>query len=217
MKIPSSKRRTAALTLTEVLVVIVVAAILFGVMLPWLAHRYPGRPHRLNCTRNLKEVGLAFQVWALDHGDKFPMAVSTHRGGSLEFVPAGETFRHLVALSNELSSPKVLVCPADLMRRPAARLGKVRSHNLSYFVGLDADQASPQMILAGDRNVTGGTTTTEVITYFRTNSLAGWTSGLHSNCGNIGLADGSVQTVNGASLRQQLHQQGKEFIRLAIP
>jgi type II secretory pathway pseudopilin PulG len=207
--------RCRALTLTEVLVVVVVAVILFAVMLPLLTQHYPRRTRssRVGCVGNLKQVGLGFRMWSNDQGDKFPMAVSTNDGGTRELVVGGETYRHFLALSNELSSPKVLVCPVDSARLRVADFSKLANSNLSYFVGLDAEEGQPQMILSGDRNITGGTTTDEGVTYFRTNSLAGWTSGLHSNCGNLGLADGSVQTVNGASL----HQQGREFIRLAIP
>jgi hypothetical protein len=55
------------------------------------------------------------------------------------------------------------------------------------------------------------------ITYFGTNSLADWTSGLHSNRGTLALADGSAEQVNGTGLRQRLQQQAEEFSRLEIP
>jgi competence protein ComGC len=220
MKVTTTQAHQRALTLTEVLVVIVTAAILFAVMLPWLVENYPRRRSaRLNCTSNLKQIGLGFRMWSNDHDDKFPMLVSTNEGGSREFVLHGEVFRHFLVLSNELNSPKVLVCPRDDGRVRITNFGLLRSNtNISYFVGLDANEARPQMILSGDRNLTGGTLTDEGITHLRTNSLVGWTASIHNNFGNIGLADGSAQEATPAVLRQQLRRGGtNEFIRLAIP
>ncbi len=74
------------------------------------------RQLRFQCINNLKQVGLAFRVWEGDHGDKYPMAVSETNGGTMEFITGQNAFRHFLAMSNELSTPKILVCPADWMR-----------------------------------------------------------------------------------------------------
>jgi|WetSurMetagenome_2_1015567.scaffolds.fasta_scaffold414807_2 hypothetical protein len=219
MKTRLPKRSTAALTLTEILVVIVAAVILFGVLLPWLAQHHPRRKTRharINCVSNLKQVGLAFRMWSNDRGDKFPMAVSTNDGGTRELVVGGETYCHFMALSNELSSPKVLVCPVDAARLRAADFTKLANSNLSYFVGLDVDEVSPQALLVGDRNITGGVMSAGSIMLLRSNSPVGWDSGLHHPCGNVGLADGSVQQVATPGLRQGLRQ-ATNFVRLALP
>jgi hypothetical protein len=219
MKTRLPKRSTAALTLTEVLVVIGAAVILFGVMLPWLAQHHPRRKMRhttINCVSNLKQVGLAFRMWSNDQGDKFPMALSTNDGGTQEFVVGGGTFRHFRALSNDLGSPKVLVCPMDAARLRALDFSKLGNSNISYFVGLDVDEASPRAFLVGDRNITGGVMSAGSIMLLRSNSLVGWDSGLHHPCGNVGLADGSVQQVTTPGLRVPLLGV-TNAVRLALP
>jgi prepilin-type processing-associated H-X9-DG protein len=146
------------------------------------------------------------------------MTVFTNENGTLEFAATGEVFRHFQAVPNELNSAKVLACPNDTQRHraPDFAIGFGNS-NVSYFVGLDANESRPETILTGDRNISGGTMTEESLMFFRTNSLAGWTSEIHSNMGNISLADGSVQQVAAEGLRRQIKAVTNEFIRLAIP
>ena len=145
------------------------------------------------------------------------MSLSTNFGGTLEYVARGETFRHFQVMSNELATPYVLVCPADA--RPRAKdFGSAFSNtNVSYFVGVDADDLRPQDLLSGDRNIIGGTKLGNGILEITTNQLVGWSSEMHNGVGNIGLADGSVQTVSVTGFAELLQQSGIATNRLAIP
>ena len=120
-------------------------------------------------------------------------------------------------MSNELATPIVLICPADV--RPRAKdFGSTLSNtNISYFVGVDADDSRPQMLLSGDRNIIGGTKMANGIVEITTNQLVGWSSEMHNGVGNIGVADGSVQTVTVTGLAKLLQQTGLATNRLAIP
>ena len=133
MKLFHQPSRVAAFTLEELLAIIAVAFVLVALAVPALA-KAKAKSRNISCNCRLKQIGLSFRIFANDHGDAFPMTVSTNKGGSMEYVTASDVFSHFRAMSNELSTPKVLVCPAD--NRKAARSFAVLSNtNISYFVG----------------------------------------------------------------------------------
>jgi len=161
------------------------------------------RSQRIQCVSNLKQVGLGFRMWSNDHGDRFPMEMRARQDGSFEAIARGETFRHFAALSNELTRTRILVCPSDDRER-APSFADLSNTNLSYFVGLDADETRPQTILSGDRNLTNGLPRPNGVLGLEPDRPAGWTAELHGEQGNLGLADGSAQQVNTAGLRRQI-------------
>jgi hypothetical protein len=165
--------------------------------------RAKARQERISCVSNLKQIGLAFRLWSNDNQDKFPMRMKAKDGGSLEAIESGETFRHFLAVSNELSRLKVLVCPSDTLLS-ASNWAQLSNTNLSYFVGLDADETKPQMLLSGDRNLTNGLAPKKNVLEVSPDNPAGWTERIHVEAGNLGLSDGSAQQVNSAALRRQI-------------
>ena len=154
-----TSRRDGAFTLIEMLVVIAIIGILAALLLPVL-DQAKARARRVECVNNLKETGLAFHLFAHDHGGKFPTHVSTNQGGSMEYVIRGYQstgpyyFSHqlLRPLANEIVTPKPFACPADVERWPATNFSQFNNWNLSYVIGLKADPSIPGAILAGDRN-----------------------------------------------------------------
>jgi len=93
---------------------------------------------RISCVNNLKQIGLAFRLWAIDHDGQFPFNVSTNSGGTLQFYAVDEDgfardpAIHFQVMSNELTLPKILVCPQDRSRKVATSFAGLRSENLSY-------------------------------------------------------------------------------------
>jgi prepilin-type processing-associated H-X9-DG protein len=92
----------------------------------------------LRCRNNLKLISLSFRTWSIDNGYRYPFNVPTNEGGSLEFcsnAPDGfdaNAYRHLMLMSNELSTPRMLVCPADRRTRKAADFQHLKPENISY-------------------------------------------------------------------------------------
>jgi prepilin-type processing-associated H-X9-DG protein len=215
MKILFFFRRPNAFTLIDSLIVLV-TVLLIGVFLLDRMARTNCKAPRSNCVNNLKQVGLAFRVWANEHGDKFPMAVSITDSGSLEYVETGEVYRHFQVMSNEVIALKILVCSSDPARKRATNYNRFDNRNLSYFVGVDADERKPNMMLSGDRNITGGASANAHLLIFTSHTTVDWSQALHNGAGNIGLADGSVQQVNATRLQMQIRGVTNAF-RLAIP
>jgi competence protein ComGC len=204
-------------TLIELLMIIAAFVIIAAVLLPALA-----RPHRrsshIGCVNNQKQIGIAFRVWSGDNNDKYPMLVSTNQGGSMELALAGDVIATFQVMSNELSTPKVLVCPNDSSRQYATNFtSDLKSTKLSYFVGVNAVETNVTMLLSGDRNITNGTRLRSGLLELTTNQLTGWTSEIHQKAGNICLADGSVQQVSISGLRAAVANTGVATNRLALP
>jgi hypothetical protein len=114
------------------------------------------RAQSINCINQLKQIGLAYKVWAIDHNDEFPFNVSTNAGGTLELAePDADGVDpnpqiHLMVLSNELSTTKILVCPADQAHSIAMNFQALQAMNVSYRMrsGTNVTEANPNEVLA---------------------------------------------------------------------
>ena len=206
MNSTSGRWTKSGFTLIALLVIIAVLAILAALLLPALASAEK-KSSKIGCVNNLKQVGLAFRIWEGDNDDKLPMDVPAAKGVTLELVTGANTYRHFQVMSNELSTPKILVCPNDT-RTAAYNFARLKNQNVSYFVGLDAKEEFPQRFLAGDRNLTGLTSPENGILKLVPGDAVSWTSAIHVNQGNIGLADGSVQQTTSTGLCQFLKNSG---------
>jgi hypothetical protein len=98
--------------------------------------------------------------------------------------------------------------------------------SISFFVGKDAQDANPQMLLVGDRNIfgqspggampspmpAGGFGNVGAIalgTTFNTGvQTPAWTDKVHRGFGNVLLTDGSAQQVSSSRLRDLLRSSG---------
>jgi len=218
MKTQRTTRGSRAFTLTELLVVIFVVAVLAAVLiLPMFARAKHGSGP--NCVNNLKQIGLSFQIWEGDNGGKYPMQVPVTIGGAMELAVTGDVAGIFRTMSNELATPKVLVCRQDTKRIAATNFAAgLNNSRISYFVGLDAEDKYPQMILSGDDNLTvNGVRVRPGILNLSTNASVGWTKERHDGGGNIALSDGSVQTTTALTFQSSLANTGAATNRLAIP
>ena len=213
-----SKKRNAAMTLFEVGAVIAIVLILVVVLLPAL-NTIRHRAARITCVNCLMQIGMAARVWAGDNGDVYPMGISVTNGGSMEMVATGDVVQTFLVMSNELSTPYILYCPADTARIRTTSFAGLSNSNISYFISVDAtNDTNPQMIISGDCNFeNGGVPVKSGLRSFWTNDPVAWSATRHVLKGNIGLADGSVQTADSSKLRDLLQQTGLATNRFAIP
>jgi regulator of replication initiation timing len=119
----------------------------------------------INCINNLKQMGLSVRTWAIDNADVSPP--------------------DMLSMSNELSTPKILVCPADHGRQRADSFAAYTSANCSYeYLAPSAPETEPSRVL------------------FR--------CPFH---GHVCLSDGSVQAYVGKQHPEQLVQRnGKLYL-----
>ena len=143
-----------------------------------------------------------------------------------------------LCMSNELSTPKILFCPAEYenANRQAATsfagpnqsganaVPYTNDLNVSYFIGVDAQETYPQQFLTGDHNLGNGNPPTTAFlaapsvgtpfvslgTNFPAgnNDRVGWMDNMHAKQGNVGMADGSVQGWSRSRLQEGLKGSG---------
>ena len=205
--VPQGRR---GFTLIELLVVLAIIAILAALLLPALAYAKE-QARRIKCISNLKQIGLAARTYAMDREGNFPWHTMPSDGGTYGTPTAATAWGNFSALSNELINPMVLVCPSDKeTKKPAGTWAEFlsvpfRSNSVSFWVGLDAFEELPMVMLAGDANITGGVADTcgsvadppgiLAREYKPGNPSIRWINAVHGLSGDIALCDGSVQKV----------------------
>jgi prepilin-type N-terminal cleavage/methylation domain-containing protein/prepilin-type processing-associated H-X9-DG protein len=149
------KSRRSGFTLIELLVVIAIIAILAGMLLPALSGA-KARAQRLQCTAQMKQLGLGFSLFAGDHGDQYPpTAFST---GDYAYQLSWDDYIHryiggsapdedlIVGISGGIADkatiPRILKCPADRIEITIewAVFGQRRTYAMNY--------AGPNFILS---------------------------------------------------------------------
>lgn len=84
------------------------------------------RAQEIECVNHLKQLGLSVKTWALDNQDTYP--------------------QHVLQMTNEMSTPKILVCPADTAHQAAADWSSWTTANMSYEYLGGAD-TEPQRVM----------------------------------------------------------------------
>lgn len=104
------------------------------VTLLWLAaasaagHAQDGEPERLQCLNNLRQLALAAAMWSTDNADAAPPDI--------------------LSMREEITTPLVLVCPADPGRRPTRDWTSFTTNNLSYeFLRPSGTNTGPQQVV----------------------------------------------------------------------
>src|SRR5947208_16933729 len=113
------RRRSGAFTLVELLVVIGIIAVLIGVLLPAL-NRAREHAYSVQCLSNLRQIGIAAQMYAQQNHGQLPLGAGTKGGGTLQkfldwtldggtALPNGQyTIREAIARNLGIKDPAVV-------------------------------------------------------------------------------------------------------------
>ncbi len=125
MNINSSNKnaiRRVGFTLIELLVVIAIIGILAAMLLPALAAA-KAKAQRIQCTSQMKQLGLGFTMFTGDHSDMFPPAYDAT--GDYAYQLTWDNYLNkyiggsapdsalIVSIMDGTLAPKILKCPAD--------------------------------------------------------------------------------------------------------
>ncbi len=210
------RKSERAITLIEIVCILAALMLLVVLLLPFLA-RQASHAQRVTCSNNLKQIGLAFRTWSLDGDENYPMGASVRAGGVKEYAETGAVYMVFQVMSNELSTPKILVCPWDTNRTYATGFTNLSNAQISYFVGLDAVETQPQQLLSGDRNLTNEPIARNPYVSISNSTTLGWTKAMHWEKGNVGFADGSVWAFTNGSPTLTARLPAGSTNRLVIP
>jgi len=208
MAAPFKRRDVVGIIVIALLLLVAVAVLALG--------RAKQKAARLSCVCNVKKIGLAFRIWANDNDNLYPMSADNPDDSLRIDALEGRGFRLFQTVSNELSVPKSVICPSD-KRMAATNWTSFANQNVSYFIGLDASDTQPNLLLSGDRNLARDGQLLSGVVAMGTNSPVAWTKEMHRQNGNIGLADGSVQQVTTELLRRHLTNTGDTTNRVLFP
>ena len=208
----------SAFTRLEFLAALFSVGVLCMLALPMLANTRP-RSDRVTCLNNLRRIGHAEHLWAIEHNDQMPWWVDLSEGGTRGANLQNNVWFNYGIMTNELVTPMILACPSDPGTRMARDFSALaggffhsgnKNNSVSYFIGLHSFLTSAdwslgygrgvvQKAMAGDRNLrptalnqsceSGPTVAAAVLPG---SSQAAWTNAIHGVVGNVLMIDGQV-------------------------
>ncbi len=216
---PRSRNKEQAFTRKELLWVLIILSLLSVLAFAGI-QRVKQHTRQFGCFGRLRSLSMGLKMFATDNGGMSPFGATN----SVAYQDSSNACKHFLALSNEIGSAKILICPEDVSRRQTMAytfdastnsLWQLQNLAVSYFVNVDASATNAGTVLMGDRNIllSGKALTNTAVTVSASSQLQ-WTDALHRKKGNVVLADDSMLTLR-ASVSIGTNQTGN--VRLLVP
>lgn len=108
------RAKISGFTLVELIVSIAIMSILFALLLPALA-RARESAWRANCTNNLRQIGIAFELYAQENKERYPAASDPVSTSPFYWLWMGRGWRTKLAeyIPGDKDNPGVFWCPSD--------------------------------------------------------------------------------------------------------
>lgn len=214
----------AGFSLLELLIVIASISILVGLLLPVMANLRE-RSSEAQCVTQLRQVGVAFSVYAADNGNLMPrMVYGNNHAKKGQPIPAtwgyaampftsrllGAPYDMSAQAKNTLKDPRLLFCPAarrpdgTRLRLPAAPaiLGSATIPYIGYnFIYLDSSVGYAANLYKDFDNVrVGASTRNPVLLWCFTPKMFAAAGKAHRSHSNVLYINGSVRVISHAQL-----------------
>lgn len=195
MPSPVRARHLAAFTRKEMVVLFAGIALLCSLAFPILrtakASAAVGQ-----CSNQQKAMWAGLQRFAMDDTvkvDAFPTSISVASLASTQGPADSPLLLYFHAAAKQIEAPVSLWCPGESREKLTTNWTTLSRSNFSYFLSLDAQPNSPEMVLLGDKHLETELPRSGSRLELTRSSVVRWGRAPHDGIGQFALADGSVQ------------------------
>ena len=189
---PVGARGRAGFTRSELLFMLATVAVLCGLAVSGLRG---ARSTAMvgKCMSQQKATFVGLHTYASAHDGKFPTSVPVEDFRAAQGPADSILVLYFRAAAKELDFPGWLWYPGEAERKFSTNWATLSRSNISFFLSLDAQRDSPEMILMGDRHFEPQPSRSGTRLELTRASQVRWGRAPHDGIGHVTLADGSVQ------------------------